>query len=237
MGRALGDLGVTLDLAPVVDLGRERPDDPLDFNSHIARRAISADPEMVIPIARGFVEGLARAGVAASLKHFPGLGRVAADTHHFRAGIKASLDELAISDWKPFREIGATTDALLMIGHASVDSVDPDHAASESKELVDGIIRREWGHQGALITDDMGMGAVFHHGICQGVVDSLNAGVDLVLVAYDERQYYRLMDCVLAADREGRLDAQKLAQSQTRLAAMLNRQRTSFSSSHGLAEH
>ena len=82
---------------------------------------------------------------------------------------------------------------------------------------MDGLLRREWGFDGLIVTDDLVMGAVFRNNICAGVVDSLDAGVDLLLVAWDGRQYYSLMRCALNALGLGRVDTPLLTRSQQRL--------------------
>ena len=87
-GRELADLGVTLNFAPVVDLRHSRGRNPLDFDSLISHHAISDDPATVAEIA--FQPGLGKleaSGVGATIKHFPGMGGVQADTHHFRASL------------------------------------------------------------------------------------------------------------------------------------------------------
>ena len=218
LGAELAALGVTLNFAPVVDL-RTHGAGRLDFNSFIEQRAISADPKIVAEIAAGFAQGLQAAGVGATLKHFPGLGRVAEDTHHFRAHLTASPEDLAGSDWLAFRETLAQAKSALMVGHVVVDALDPERPASQSKPVIDGLLRGKWGFDGLVVTDDLNMGAVFHHDLCSGVVASLNAGVDLLLVSYDGRQYYPMMACLLAADTKGEIDQTAMQRSARRLGS------------------
>jgi beta-N-acetylhexosaminidase len=104
-----------------------------------------------------------------------------------------------------------------MIGHVTLTSVDPDRPASHSKRVVDGIIRKQWNHQGIVMTDDLVMGAIYQRNVCTAVVEALNAGVDLLLVAFDGAQYYRIFACAVAGLAEGRLDAAMLAASEARL--------------------
>jgi beta-N-acetylhexosaminidase len=216
-GRELAALGVTLNLAPVVDLRRPRPPNPLDFNSLIDRRAIAADPALVETIALAYIRGLAAFDVRATVKHFPGLGRVGDDTHHFRARLDTPVEELEATDWRPFRAILSKSAAYLMVGHVNLTALDPDRPASHSKRVIDGLLRQAWGYQGLIITDDMVMSAVYQHGICTAVVEALNAGVDLLLVAFDGEQYFAMFDCALAAFSQGRIDQAMLAKSRDRL--------------------
>jgi beta-N-acetylhexosaminidase len=218
-GRELAALGITLNFAPVVDLKRTEPGNPLDFNSLISRRAISGDPSITADVALAYVHGLEAFGVEATVKHFPGLGRVREDTHLFRAKLDTPLTELETSDWLPFRQALAGSSAYLMVGHVAVTAIDPERPASHSKPVIDGLIRSKWGYQGIIVTDDLEMGAIDQHNVCTAVVEALNAGVDLLLVAYDGIQYYRLFDCALTASARGELDEAMLRKSSGRLEA------------------
>jgi beta-N-acetylhexosaminidase len=125
---------------------------------------------------------------------------------------------LEASDWVPFRQVLAGSNAYLMVGHVAITAVDAGRPASHSKRVIDGLIRSQWGYQGIIVTDDLDMGAIYQHGVCTAVVEALNAGVDLLLVAYDPIQYYRLFNCALTASARGELDEAMLRKSGARLA-------------------
>ena len=216
-GRELAALGVNRNLAPVLDIRPELKRNRLDFNTLIGQRAISDDPAVVADIAQAYVHGLEASGVGATVKHFPGLGRVRTDTHHFSADLGTAVEELEASDWIPFRKVLAGSKAQLMVGHVTLTSVDPNRPASHSKRVVDGILRKKWNYQGVVMTDDLVMGAIYQRNVCTAVVEALNAGVDLLLVAFDGAQFYRIFSCAVAASAEGRLDATMLGDSETRL--------------------
>ena len=216
-GRELAGLGVNLNLAPVLDLKPPLRRNRLDFHTLIGQRAIATDPVVVSTIASAYVSGLEASGVGATLKHFPGIGRVRTDTHHFSANLNTPVRELEATDWLPFREVLSHSHSALMVGHITLTAVDPDHAASHSKRVVDGIIRDKWGYQGLVMTDDLVMGAIYQHDVCKAVVEAINAGVDLLLVAYDGAQFYRIFGCALDGSRQGKLDAAMLRASAARL--------------------
>jgi beta-N-acetylhexosaminidase len=216
-GQELAALGVNQNLAPVLDLRPEMKRNRLDFNTLIRYRAISDDPAVVADIARAYVNGLEASGVGATVKHFPGLGRVRTDTHHFSADLDTPLDELEASDWIPFKKVLAGSKTQLMIGHVTLTSVDPDRPASHSKRVVDGIVRKKWNYQGVVMTDDLVMGAIYQRNVCTAVIEALDAGVDLLLVAFDGAQFYRIFSCAVAASAAGRLDAAMLGDSEVRL--------------------
>jgi len=216
-GRELAGLGVNLNFAPVLDLRPEKKITRFDFNTLIGRRTISGDPAKVADVALPYIRGLEMSGVGATVKHFPGLGRVRGDTHHFSADLETSLDELEGSDWRPFRQALAGSRAMLMVGHVRLTAADPERAASHSKKVIDGIIRGKWNYQGVVITDDLVMGAIYQHDVCTAVVEALNAGVDLLLVAFDGKQFYRIFACASAAGGQARLDPAMLEASEARL--------------------
>ncbi|MGZ5871171.1 MAG: glycoside hydrolase family 3 N-terminal domain-containing protein [Bradyrhizobium sp.] len=220
-GRELAELGVNQDFAPVLDLRPSVSHLRFDFNTLIGERAISGDPATVSEIGLAYVRGLDAFNVGATVKHFPGLGRVPADTHHFSAKLDTPLELLDQSDWRPFRDVLAASKAMLMVGHVTLMAVDPDRPASHSVKVIDGIIRRQWNYQGLVITDDLVMGAIYNHDVCTAVVEALNAGVDLLLVAYDGSQFYRIFACASDAFNRENLDKTVLADSERRLRRAL----------------
>lgn len=127
-GQELAALGVTVNFAPVLDLRPEVKRNRLDFHTLIGQRAISADPSEVTAVALPYVRGLEASGVGATVKHFPGLGRVHDDTHHFSADLETPLDELEASDWRPFRDVLAGSKAQLMVGHVTLTAADPNRS-------------------------------------------------------------------------------------------------------------
>jgi beta-N-acetylhexosaminidase len=217
-GRALADLGVNLNFAPVVDVDRGlvNPDDRF---THIHQRAISTDPDLVTAAAAAYCDGLREARVRCTLKHFPGLGRVFADTHRGGADLDVAPSELAQSDWVPFRTLMARGNDFIMLGHVTLTALDPARPASFSRPVVASLLRGDWHYGGVLITDDFSMAAVYRSrdGIADAAVAAINAGVDLVLVSFDTDQFYTAMHGLLAAERDGRLQPEALAQSDERL--------------------
>ena len=196
-GTKLAALGVNVNFSPVVDLRPAASPDALDFNTRIQERAISADPDTVIRIAGAYIRGLQSVGVTAVLKHFPGLRRADADTHHFAAHIATPVASLAGADWRPFAVLGERTDAWIMLAHVVLDAVDTQRPVSTSIKVVDTVLRDRLGFDGTLVTDDLTMGATYNRGFCQSVREALDAQVDYLLIAYDYDKYYDAIDCVV----------------------------------------
>ncbi|MCB9700491.1 MAG: glycoside hydrolase family 3 protein [Myxococcales bacterium] len=193
-GRELGELGVNLNFAPVVDL-RVAVDRAFDRYTRIEARAIASDPALVIAAADGYCAGLRARRVACTLKHFPGIGRVREDTHYFAGHLTATRPELAGGEWRPFRTLAGAGEpsTLMMLSHTIVDAIDPEVPASLSEPVVDGLLRGAWGlDRTVLITDDLSMFPISlgPGGVGGASVDALAAGVDLLLISYDPDLYY-----------------------------------------------
>jgi len=215
-GSGLAALGVTLNFGPVVDLHPPHGDAPGDRLTCVSSRAIASDPEVVTEVARNYIAGLATADVGATLKHFPGLGRVIGDTHLIPAILNSSATEQA-RERRPFHALSSQTNAAMMLSHVVMPEIDARHAASHSAAVVGDLLRGSWGYQGILITDDLNMGAVYGLGIGRVASEALAAGVDLLLVSYDPEQYFRAMHGAAVALRKGQIDEQKLMDSRRRL--------------------
>ncbi|RYD43146.1 MAG: glycoside hydrolase family 3 protein, partial [Verrucomicrobiaceae bacterium] len=170
-------------------------------HSKIATRALAADPEVVALAGETYVEVLARHGITGVLKHFPGLGRVPEDTHHFTAHVDLTKGDMESKDWIPFRRICRNTKAGIMLGHVNLTAIDPERPASCSAKVARGLIREEWGMKGLLVTDDFAMAPISHGpgGIVRATRESIAAGVDLVLISYDSSVVYDLLACLMEA--------------------------------------
>jgi beta-N-acetylhexosaminidase len=170
--------GVDLSFAPVVDLGRG--------NRAIGDRAFSADPDVVAAFTRAYVQGMHDAGMAATLKHFPGHGSVLEDTHVDDAIDDRPLEDIRRLDLVPFAAgIAAGADAVMM-AHVVYPQVDRD-PAGYSKRWIGDILRDEMKFRGVVFSDDIGMAAAFSAGGIKARIDAhLDAGCDVVLVCHPE---------------------------------------------------
>lgn len=170
--------GVDLSFAPVVDLGRG--------NLAIGDRAFDAEPHVVADFTRAYVRGMQAAGMAATLKHFPGHGSVREDTHFDTAVDPRPLEEIRALDLVPFAAgIGAGADAVMM-AHVVYPAVAPE-PAGYSRRWIEEILRGEMGFGGVVFSDDIGMAAAFSAGGIKARVDAhYDAGCDSVLVCHPE---------------------------------------------------
>ncbi|HBS70079.1 MAG TPA: glycosyl hydrolase family 3, partial [Cyanobacteria bacterium UBA11149] len=221
-GEELSEIGVNVNFAPVVDLNKGIIN-PKDKYSQIYQRAISADQNVVAKVGLWYCQTLEIYKVHCTIKHFPGLGRVDADTHLQHADLNTSVKDLTKEDWVPFRQIMSNFGGFTMLGHVKLTGVDRDTPVSFSKKVVMGILRNSWQYDGILITDDFSMEAVYgsRDGLEGATVKAINAGVDLILIAYDTDLYYQAMDALLSAEAGGKLDDEMLLKSQARLGLSL----------------
>jgi beta-N-acetylhexosaminidase len=189
--------GVDLSFAPVVDLGRG--------NLAIGDRAFDPDPQVVAEFTRAYVRGMHAAGMAATLKHFPGHGSVLEDTHFDNAVDRRSLDEMRATDLIPFvAGIEAKADAVMM-AHVVYPEIAPE-PAGYSQRWIEEILRKEMGFRGVVFSDDIGMAAAFSAGGVKARIDAhLDAGCDVVLVCHPD-----LVEESLAAVADRKLNTMAL---------------------------
>ncbi len=152
IARELFDLGINVDCAPVLDVPAP------DAHDIIGDRAFSPDPEIVARLGQAFCDGLLAGGVMPVIKHMPGHGRALVDSHHELPVVAAPLDELERTDFLPFRALKAQPFA--MVAHVVYSAADAERAATISRTVTDGVIRRDIGYEGVLISDDISMEAL-----------------------------------------------------------------------------
>ena len=167
-----------ISFAPVVDLARG--------NRAIGNRAFSPDPQVVAAFTRAYVDGMHAAGMAATLKHFPGHGSVPEDTHFEVAIDDRSLDQLRGLDLVPFAAgIDAGAEAVMM-AHVTYPQVAPE-PAGYSPRWIREILRQDMGFRGVVFADDIGMAAAFGAGGVKARIDAhLDAGCDVVPVCHPD---------------------------------------------------
>jgi len=170
--------GVNLSFAPVADIGHG--------NRAIGNRAFADTPEVVAECVRAYLRGMHRAGMAATLKHFPGHGTVIEDTHLETAVDKRPLEAIRAHDLIPFvAGIQAGAEAV-MLAHVVYPQAAPE-PAGYSPFWIQRILREELGFHGVVFSDDIGMAAgASAGGVKARVRAHLDAGCDVVLVCHPE---------------------------------------------------
>ena len=180
-GRQLAAAGVNLNLAPVMDTvpsaAAARTNPPIGYY----RREFGYTPGTVATHGTAFLTGMASAGVATSVKHFPGLGRVRANTDT-TAGVTDTVTTAHDAYLTPFAA-GVRAGALfLMPSTAYYSRIDPRHPAAFSSTVLQGLVRRRLGFSGVVVSDDLGIArqvAAWSPG--QRATMFIDAGGDMVL--------------------------------------------------------
>ena len=160
VGEAIGlellACGVNVNFAPVCDLATN------PANRSVGVRSFGDDPARVGPLVAATVRGMARAGVASTLKHFPGLGDSEVDTHHGLATVDASAEQLHARELEPFRAGIDAGAELVMSAHLAVPGVtgDPTVPATLSPAVMGGLLRDALAFEGVSVSDAFDMGGL-----------------------------------------------------------------------------
>jgi beta-N-acetylhexosaminidase len=216
-GFELRAMGVTVDYAPVCDLATN------PRSAAIGIRSFGDAPARVGELVAAFVRGLQSAGVAAALKHFPGLGGVADDTHHGLAVLDASPADLEAVELVPFRAGVAAGAKVVMSAHLAVPQLtgDPDLPSTMSRHVMTDLLRGHLGFDGVSITDALNMDAIPQgSGQVDAVLAALAAGVDLLLTAPDAAARERIENGLVLAGSRGLLPAGLLGAAADRVRAL-----------------
>jgi beta-N-acetylhexosaminidase len=179
-GEILRLFGFNLNLAPVLDVSFAD-----DLDNSLKNRTWGLDVDAVIQNAGAFNRTMREQGVLSCGKHFPGYSRAAVDPHHELPVVARTRRELEDEEWKPFRALAPEIDAM-MVGHANYPALDDSGLpASLSRTIIQGILRGEWNYRGAVISDDLDMGAIVgHYGLAESVTRAVEAGNDLILLCH-----------------------------------------------------
>lgn len=180
MAATIKELGFNLNFAPVVDL-------QLNVTEGIIGslgRSFSTDPEVVIRIARQFVDVFSRYGIACSYKHFPGHGSAIGDTHE---GFVDVTDTFKPSELVPYHILLKDTyhPTMVMTAHVINKQLDSSGLpATLSHEILTGLLRETIGFDGVIISDDLQMQAIAsHYSIEEALCLTINAGADMLILA------------------------------------------------------
>ncbi len=209
-GRELRAFGVTVNLAPVLDVNVN----PL--NPSVGTRSFGDRPEIVATFGAAQVRGYLAGGVLPVAKHFPGHGRTPVDPHLDLPVLDDSLAELQARDLPPFvAAVGAGVPAVMM-GHMAYPTIDPSALPATLSPVMIGLLRNELGFRGLVVTDALRMQAVADRwGMVEASIVSIEAGADVALPLRDEGA---VLEGLLAAARSGRLPSDRLAAAHTHLA-------------------
>lgn len=214
-GHGLASVGIDVDLAPVADVN-SNPANPV-----IADRSFGADPELVSRHVVAFVQGLQSAGVGATVKHFPGHGDAAVDSHLALPTLDLSLEELERREWPPFVAAFEAGVAAVMTAHIVMRRIDPEFPGTLSRTVITGLLRERLGFDGVVFTDALEMKAIAERwGGPEAAVLALAAGVDMPAQVASLKVQEETVVAIEQAVAAGRLDERALAVSAGRLSRL-----------------
>nr|WP_229789560.1 glycoside hydrolase family 3 N-terminal domain-containing protein [Pilimelia terevasa] len=213
-GAELAAMGVNVAFAPVADVHAAAP------GGVIGSRSYGSTPEAVGGQVAAAVGGLRGAGVAATLKHFPGHGQTVVDSHADLPRLDRSLPALRSGDLPPFRAGIAAGAGLVMTGHLDLRAVDPGTPAAFSRPVVTGLLREQLGYDGVVVTDALNMAPARRWPPAEAALRALLAGNDLLLMPPDLPAVHAGL---VAAVRDGRLPRDRLVASVARLLRLKQR--------------
>ncbi len=209
-GMVLRSLGINMNLAPVVDLS-----DPLQKN-FMGNRAFGHDPVRVNEMAFMFANGLSKANVLPTLKHFPGHGGILEDSHKITPTKNVTLQEKERHDLVPFQffsEVGLPS--AMMVAHIAFPQIDPSgRPATFSSVMINELLIKKMGYKGLIVTDDLEMyGAKFLPSIGQRVVEAFKAGNDMMMVGWNPANQLAALKALKEAVKGGEISMARLDQS------------------------
>jgi beta-N-acetylhexosaminidase len=217
LGRELASLGINVNYAPCVDVNVN------PYNPVVGIRSFGEDSRLVSDLAAAMIRGIQSQGVAATAKHFPGHGDTSSDSHHGLAQIPHALERLRAVELPPFMAAMKADVQMMMTAHISIPAIDGPDAppATLSENIINGLLRRELGYEGVVISDAMDMKAI-GQGDQLGVnaLRAVTAGVDLLLLSADPRDQQRAYEALWNARQTGDLNEQEMQVSLARISRL-----------------
>jgi beta-N-acetylhexosaminidase len=217
LGRELAAMGVNVNYAPSADVN-VNPQNPV-----VGVRSFGENPQDVARLSAAMIAGIQSQGVAATVKHFPGHGDTASDSHLGLPTVPHGLERLQAVEFPPFRAAIEAGVKLVMSAHVGLPAIDgPDTPpATLSENILKGILRGDLGFDGVIVTDAMDM-----HAIRQGEflgadsICAVNAGADLLLLTADPADHERVYMALIEAAQNGKLNQAELLDSVERIRSL-----------------
>lgn len=224
MAKEIKESGVNVNLAPLIDVN-VNPECPVIGALH---RSYSSDTAIVSNNAKWSIEAHHRNGVLCAVKHFPGHGSSASDSHY---GLTDVTDTWQSYELAPFRELISSGKAdMVMTAHIFQRNLDPEYPATLSKKIIDGVLRKQLGFEGVVLTDDMYMqGIIDNYKVEDAIVLAINAGADILVMGnnistgYEPERPFHIVDMIVRAVKEGRIDQQRLIESNQRIDSLIDK--------------
>jgi len=208
----LRSAGINMNLAPVLDVN-DNPENPV-----IGVRSFGSDPHKVAELGSAATRGFMAGGVVPVGKHFPGHGNTSIDSHLDLPVISLPRTRLDQVELVPYRRAIAEGLPAIMSAHIVFQTVDPGRPATLSAPVLQGLLRKELGFQGVIMTDCLEMNAISKDpGTVQGAVMAFKAGCDMLLISHTRDLQKRAYEALLEAVRIGEVSEERLNQAVARI--------------------
>lgn len=218
----LKELGFNYNLVPVVDLDIN-PDNPALGRKE---RCYSDSPVLVTEHAREVIKAHREAGILTCLKHFPGQGSAETDSH---VGFTETSNTWKEEELLPYKElIKEDMVDTVLVAHVVNNQIDAEHPATLSKKTIDGLLRKELGYDGVVISDDLGMGAISKNYKYDHAIElAVNAGTDIILHSnvevHDPQIAQITIKTILNLIENGKIDKSRIYESFERIQKLKSR--------------
>jgi beta-N-acetylhexosaminidase len=194
-------------------------------NPIINTRSFGEDPKQVGDLVTAYIKGAREGGMLTTVKHFPGHGDTATDSHLGVASVNGDRAHLDSIELPPFRQAIAAGVDSVMVAHVTVPALDadPNHVATISPSVVSDLLEKQMGFKGLIVTDALDMAGLTHlfaNDIGRSAVEAFKAGNDLLLIPADLGASYEAM---VKAVRSGEISQQRLDHSVLKLLKMKGR--------------
>ncbi len=215
----LTDMGIDLNLAPVVDLN-VNPECPV-IGAY--ERSFSADPEIVTSNASIWIENHHTLGILCAIKHFPGHGSSTTDSHLGMVDITETWSETELEPFENIIDAGICD--IVMTAHVFERNIDPNYPATLSSAFIDGLLRGELGFGGVVISDDMQGAIVDEFGISTAIEKSINAGVDILIFSNNSSEYdpeiaHEAIEIIVGLIESGTITVERIEESYDRIMVL-----------------
>ncbi len=215
LARELKAFGFNLNFAPILDVNSNPK------NQVIGDRSFGDNPEIVSKLGIQTMKGIQSQKIIPTIKHFPGHGDTAVDSHLELPIVYKSLAELKKLELIPFERSVASGADVVMVAHILLPKLDANFPASMSKTVITDLLRKQLHFNGVVITDDMTMKAITdHYPIGKAAVESVKAGSDIILVAHDYNNITETISSLKVAVQKGEISEQRLNDSVSRIISL-----------------
>lgn len=212
IGNILRKSGYNLNFSPVLDI------EVKSNKKAIGDRSFGESKEVVSKCGITTMQALQEENIISVIKHFPGHGATKQDSHYFLPIINKSIKELENKDMYPFKEAIQNGADAILVGHLLIPSITGMYPASLSRKFIVKYLRQKNRYNGLIITDDLKMRAIrFIYGAELAVKKAFEAGNDIILFRFNEKEEKRVINQIVKETRKGKIKEVRIDRSVRRI--------------------